>query len=57
MMSIDRFNAANLTAFLMKVARVQCALHSEVRFIFGRVGTAPVGLSGVGVQHCLDLPF
>jgi hypothetical protein len=49
MMSIDRFNAANLAGFLMKVACVQCALHSKVRFIFGRIGTAPVSLPGIGV--------
>jgi hypothetical protein len=50
-MGVNRLGAANLASFLVKFACLDCPLHSEVRFVLARVGTAPVRLPGVGFQH------
>jgi hypothetical protein len=51
MMSIDRFIPAHFAAFLFKPACIECALYGQVRVVFGRVGAAPVGLSGRALDH------
>jgi hypothetical protein len=62
-MGINRPDAANFAGFLVEFACLDGPLHSEVRFVLARVGSASVRLPDVGFQHCanalvssLDLP-
>ncbi len=50
-MSINIVGAANLTRLLLQVTGLYRPLHRKVSIIFAGIGTAPVGLPSVGLQH------
>lgn len=50
-MGINRFDAANLTRLPFQITGLHCPLHRKVSIIFAGIGTTPVGLPGVGLQH------
>ena len=51
MMGIDRFDATNFATLFFESARLNSPLHSEMCFVFARVGTPPVRLPGIGSEH------
>lgn len=53
-MGVNRPNAADVAGFIVEFAFLEGPLHSEVRFVLARVGSAPVRLPGVGFQHCTN---
>jgi hypothetical protein len=50
-MGVDSCNAAYLATLFVEVARLDGPLYSEMCFILARVGTAPVRLPGIGLEH------
>jgi hypothetical protein len=50
-MSIDRFNPTDLTCLPFQITCINRPLHGKVCIIFGRIGSAPISLAGIGFQH------
>jgi hypothetical protein len=51
MMSVDRVTPTNLTSLFFQVTSLHRPLDSEVSIILCWIGSAPVGLTGIGFQH------
>jgi hypothetical protein len=56
MMGIDGFDATYFATLFVEAPRLNCPLHSEMCFVFARVGTPPVRLPGIGFEHIRSIP-
>jgi hypothetical protein len=51
MMSIYGLTSANLTGLFLQITSLNRSLDGKVGIVLGWIGSTPVGLTGIGLQH------